>query len=86
LKWVEAEFSDQARRKRVSGTVLLTMLISEEGQPTTVSVVVPLGSGLDEEALKAARQYRFKPATLDGIAIPARITLEVSFRLGGIPG
>jgi TonB family protein len=83
LKWVEAQFSDQARKKRVSGTVLLAMLISEEGLPTTVSVVVPLGSGLDEEALKAARQYRFKPATLEGMPIPARIMIEVSFRLRG---
>jgi protein TonB len=86
LKWAEAEFSEQARRERKSGSVLVSMLISEEGEPTSVSVVVPLGSGLDEEALKAARQYRFKPATLEGMPIPARIMIEVSFRLRGYRG
>jgi len=83
LKTVEAEFSDEARRKRVSGSLLVSFVVTEEGLPASLRVVNPLGAGLDEEALKAVRQFRFSPATLDGIAVPVPLTVEISFNLRG---
>jgi TonB family protein len=78
---VEAEFSDEARRRHVSGTVMLAVLVTEDGKPAHVRVVAPVGAGLDEQAQKAVQQYRFKPATLEGIPVPVPIVVKVDFRL-----
>lgn len=77
-----AEFSDEARRKRISGVVLISLLVGTDGLPTDLHVVRSVGAGLDEQALDSVGKYRFKPATKDGNPVPARITVEVSFRLG----
>ena len=81
LDTVEAEFSDEARRKRVSGSLLVSLVVTEDGLPANLHVLNPLGAGLDEQALKAVRQYRFAPATLDGIAVPVPLRVEISFNL-----
>jgi len=78
---VEAEFSDQARREGKSGNVLVSLIVSEEGMPTQVHVVRGAGMGLDEKALAAVSQYRFRPAMKDGKPVAAQISVEVSFRL-----
>ena len=77
-----AEYSPEARRKRIEGIVKISMVVNEEGLPTDLQVVKGLGYRLDDNALDSARQYRFQPATKDGNAVPARITIEVNFRLG----
>ena len=77
---VEAEFTDEARRKHLSGVVLVTVWVTAEGMPVNPRVVRPLGMGLDEQALKGVGQYRFSPARLDGIPVATRITVEVNFR------
>lgn len=56
-----AEFSDEARQEHFSGTVVLQVLINEDGMPTWGKLMVRVGKGLDENALAALRQYRFKP-------------------------
>jgi TonB family protein len=76
-----AEYSQQARKAKLNGVVLLSMTVTEEGMPTDIKVVKPLGMGLDESAVRCANEYRFRPATKDGVPVAAHITLEVSFRL-----
>jgi TonB family protein len=78
----DAEFSDEARRRRISGVVLISFVVGTDGLPTDLHVVKSVGAGLDEEALDAVSKYRFKPATKDGNPVPAKLTVEVSFRLG----
>jgi TonB family protein len=56
------------------------MIVDEHGMPTAIRVVRSIGHGLDENAVAAVSQYRFRPATVDGNPIAARITIEVSFR------
>ena len=76
------EYSDQARRKRIQGVVLLSTLVNEQGEPTDVQVEKGLGYGLDENAMRAVSQYRFQPATdRDGKPVAVRIKIEVSYRL-----
>ena len=82
----EAEFSDQARRERISGTVLVSLVVDTNGMPTEIRVVRGAGYGLDEKAVQAVRQYRFKPATKDGQPVAAPISVEVMFRLYTRPG
>jgi TonB family protein len=79
---VVAEMSDEARRERIEGVVLISTTVNEQGMPTEIRVERPAGHGLDENAVAAVSQYRFRPATLDGKPIAVRIRIEVSFRLG----
>jgi protein TonB len=82
LNTVEAEFSDEARRAKYQGVVLIQMIVDAHGNPQNPRVIRPLGMGLDEKALEAVRQYRFKPAMKDGkTPVPVMITVEVNFRL-----
>ena len=76
-----AEYSREARKKQIEGTVMLSLVVSKEGLPTDVQVVNGLGYGLDEKAVDAARQYRFQPATKDGKPVAVQIKIEVNFRL-----
>jgi TonB family protein len=77
----EPEYSDKARRKRIQGGVLLALLVTADGKPTDIHVTRPLGNGLDEEAVKTVRQWRFTPAMKDGNPVIAKISVEVNFHL-----
>ena len=78
---VEAEFSELARKKKVQGAVLISLTVNEQGLPTELNVERGVGWGLDEKALQAVSQYRFQPATKDGKPVPAKINVEVMFKL-----
>lgn len=77
---VEAESSDEARREGKSGVVVISLVVSEDGMPTQVHVVRGVGMGLDEQAVAAVNQYRFKPAMKDGQPVAAQISVMVSFK------
>ncbi len=78
----EAEFSDEARRAKYQGVCLISLIVDAQGNPQNPRVVRTLGMGLDEKALAAVRQYKFKPAMKDGkTPVPVQITVEVNFRL-----
>lgn len=77
----DPQYSDQARRKRIQGIVIVSTLVDEQGNPTDVRVEQSLGYGLDEQATDAVSHYRFSPAMRDGKPVPYRVKIEVSFRL-----
>ena len=82
IKSVEAEFSDEARRAKYQGIVLVYLIVDAQGNPQNVRVVRPLGMGLDEKAMEAVRQYRFKPALKGGkTPVAVALQIEVNFRL-----
>jgi TonB family protein len=74
-------FSDQARKAKVEGTILLTVTVAESGDVADVKVVKGLGSGLDESAIATVRTWKFKPGTQDGSPVKSEINVEVSFHL-----
>src|ERR1700761_3967755 len=78
---VDAEFSDEARRAKVQGVSVVSLIVDAQGMPQRVSVMRKLGQGLDEKAIEAVRQYRFKPSTYQGKPVPVEITVEVNFHL-----
>jgi TonB family protein len=77
----EAEFSDEARRAKYQGVVLITLIVDAQGNPQNPRVSRPLGMGLDEKALEAVRKYKFKPAMKEGKPVPVMMSIEVNFRL-----
>jgi TonB family protein len=79
---VDPEFSDEARRAKYQGVVLISVIVDAQGNPQNPRVVRALGMGLDEKAIEAIKQFKFKPAVKDGrTAVPVMITVEVNFRL-----
>ena len=77
----EADYPEDARRRRITGSVVIEMLVREDGKPVNVHAVTYPGAGLDQQAVKSTSRYVFNPATLDGIPVPWLMTVEVSFRL-----
>jgi len=78
---VDPEFSDEARRAKFQGMCVVTLIVDAQGNPQRVRVVGHLGMGLDEKAVAAVRQYKFKPATLQGRPVPVEVNVEVDFRI-----
>jgi TonB family protein len=78
---VDPEFSDEARRAKYQGICMVGLIVDEHGNPTHIYVERSLGMGLDEKALEAVRQYRFKPATYRGKPVPVRMIVAVNFRI-----
>jgi TonB family protein len=78
----EAHYSDEARRRKISGICLISLMIDAHGLPQNPRIVRAIGYGLDEQALDAVRLYRFKPAMKDGVhTVPVMMSIEVNFRL-----
>lgn len=77
----DPQYSDEARRARLQGRVELQMIVDETGRPRNIRVVQSLGLGLDEEAVKAAEKWRFKPGMKDGKPVPVVAFLDIGFHL-----
>jgi TonB family protein len=78
---VEPEYSEEARKAKFQGTVLLSIVVDDKGQPRDIKVVRSLGLGLDEKAVEAVQKWRFRPGLRNGKAVPVYATVEVNFRL-----
>lgn len=77
----DPEFSDEARRAKYQGVCVVSLIVDAQGNPQRVQVVRHLGMGLDEKALEAVKQYKFKPAMLSGKPVPVEVNIEVNFRI-----
>jgi TonB family protein len=77
----EPAYSEEARKAKYQGTVVLWIVVDVQGNVTDARVVKPLGMGLDEKALETVRTWKFKPGMRGGVAVPVRVAVEVSFRL-----
>jgi protein TonB len=77
----EPPYSEEARKAKYQGTVVLWIVVDATGNVTDARVVKPLGLGLDEKALDTVRTWKFKPALRNGTPVPVRVMVEVSFRL-----
>jgi TonB family protein len=78
---VEPEFSEEARKNKWQGTVLLQAIVGVDGKTHQISVMRSLGMGLDEKAIEAARQWRFEPGLKDGKPVDTIVSFEVNFHL-----
>jgi len=73
-------YSRAAEAAKIQGTCILDIIIDEQGLPTNISVLSPIGFGLDEKAVEAVSEWRFKPAMKDGKPVKVEVTVEVNFR------
>jgi protein TonB len=77
----DPEFSEEARKAKFSGNVEVYLIVDENGNPTHVKVARPIGMGLDEKAVEAVRQYKFKPAMKDGKPVKVDMYVDVNFQI-----
>ena len=74
-------YSDEARRRGIEGVVLLRARIDADGRVDEARVTQSLGAGLEQNALVALRQWRFRPGTRNGAAVPMNVEIEIAFTL-----
>lgn len=77
----EPEYSEEARKAKWQGAVLLSLVVDENGVPQDIKVIRSVGLGLDQKAIEAVQKWRFKPGQKDGKAVPVSANIEVNFRL-----
>jgi TonB family protein len=83
----EPQFSAEARRVGITrAPVVLAFVVTREGTPRDVRVVQPFGYGLDEEAVRALKAWRFEPATAEGTPVDTEVKTEVWFSSIGRAG
>jgi len=69
------------KKRKTEGTVVLMVIVGADGLPRDIRVTRSLGHGLDEEAIKAVKKWKFKPGTVQGRAVPVQINVVANFRL-----
>jgi TonB family protein len=81
LSKVEPEYSEEARKAKYSGSVMLSIIVGTDGRAEDIQVIRSLGMGLDEKAIEAVQKWRFRPARHNGAPVKVRAQIEVNFRL-----
>jgi TonB family protein len=81
LREVKAGYTEDARRRNLEGAVVLEIVVRRDGTVSDVRVISGLGSGLNERAVAAVRQWRFAPATRLGQPVDVIVEVEVEFKL-----
>jgi protein TonB len=77
----DAEFSEEARKAKFSGNVEVYLWVDENGNPSHIKIYRGVGMGLDEKAIEAVRQYKFKPAMKDGKPVKVDLYIDVNFQI-----
>jgi protein TonB len=78
---IEPEYTEIARRARIQGIVIIEAVIDRQGNVTDARIIKGLPMGLDQEALRAIKRWKFKPGTLNGQPVPVYFNLSINFRL-----
>ena len=75
------DYTEEARRRAISGEVVLEIIVRSDGRVGAVKVLQGLGAGLDQRAVDAVRQWRFSPARRLGTPVDVLVEVAVEFRL-----
>jgi TonB family protein len=73
--------NDYAQKNNIAGMVFLQMVVDAQGRPGAVTIVRPIGFGLDEKAVEAVEHAQFRAGTFNGKAVPELVNLQVTFRI-----
>jgi TonB family protein len=78
---VEPEFSEEARKVKHQGVVVLSIVVDAGGDVRNIRVLRQLGLGLDEKAIEAVSRWRFRPGLFDGKPVATEASVQVNFQL-----
>jgi len=74
-------YTPEAEAEEIEGKVILRITINTKGKVTAVKLIRGLGYGLDQAAIKAAKQWKFKPETVDGVPVQVQKRQTITFTL-----
>jgi len=77
----DPEYSEEARKAKYQGTVVLWLIVDPSGHPKDIRTSRSLGMGLDQKAIEAVKRWKFEPAMKDGRPVAVQINVEVNFHL-----
>lgn len=75
------EYSEEARQAKIQGTVVLGTIVGADGHTHDIYVARGLGHGLDEQAIKALREWTFEPGMSGGVPVPVLLNVKMDFHL-----
>ena len=78
---VEPVYTEKAKKARLEGIVVLSAIVRKDGSVEIMKVLRGIGLGLDENAIRALKGWRFRPGMKRGIPIDVAVNIEVNFRL-----
>jgi TonB family protein len=78
---VEPEFTEDARQANYQGSVQIKLIVDSQGNPQDVRLASHLGMGLEEKAIEAVKQYKFRAASYQGHPVSVQIVIDVAFHL-----
>ncbi len=78
---VDPEYTPEALEAKLTGEVILSIVVDAEGNPTEIKLTKGLGKGLDEKAVECLQKWRFQPGMRNGEPVPVKATVAISFRL-----
>jgi len=77
----DPEYSEEARKAKYQGTVVLSLIVGADGVPRDIKVARSVGLGLDEKAIETVKTWKFDAGTKDGKPVATYATIEVAFHL-----
>ena len=77
----DPQLPEEARLAKLSGSVHISLIVGEDGEPRNIRALTSPGLGLDQQAIAAVSKWRFKPGLKDGTPVPVSVQVEVNFRL-----
>lgn len=81
LREVKGDYTEEARHRGISGEVVMEIVVRRDGSVGDVKILQALGSGLDERAVQAVRQWRFAPAQAQGAPVDVLVEVAMEFKL-----
>ena len=81
VREVKPDYPDSVKKDRVQGSVMLEAVVKKDGTVGEVTVKKPLHPDLDAEAIKAMKQWQFRPGTKEGKAVDVAVEVEMTFNL-----
>jgi TonB family protein len=81
LREVKPKYTPEALMRKIQGTVVLDVVVDREGTPVRIRVTRSLDAGLDEEAMVAVREWRFKPGRVGNMPVDVLVSIWLDFRI-----
>ncbi|HEV2350932.1 MAG TPA: energy transducer TonB [Terriglobia bacterium] len=76
------DYTQEARDAHYNGSLTLSLVVNAQGRSEDISILEPSGMGLDDNAVAKVQTWKFKPGLRNGVPVPVRVKLDVSFSIG----
>jgi periplasmic protein TonB len=77
VKTPDPKYTEEAKSRHIEGRTVLGVVVDSTG---TAVDLEPLGMGLDEQAVLAVKQWKFRPSTFNAHPVPSRMYVEINFK------